>query len=369
MIRLLLPLLVACSTAPTDTGDTGEDTDTGGDTDTGEPAPIVVAGSWVDNWGGSHLVDSTSWQNDGSVYAITQYDNTMGYAIAQNGADNAWNPNLWSRFDWGWVEGELIYCQTAYAAATEGEAMGTPPADLSSPGSGCGGYSWSVLRAPFSLTDGWDDAWGGEHVIDAFSWQMGTSSYSISEVDEAGRWAVAQNGAANEWNPSAWSRFDWAWDADASLYYCQTAYAAATEAEALATPAADAADLGGGCGGFSWTELRPMLSINGAWLDGWGGDHDVNAFAWTSGTSRFDITTADDGAGWLVAQNAATNEWSPGLWSRFDWTWDGDGGLWYCQTAYAATTEAEAIATPAADATDPATTGCGSFSWSALTAE
>jgi hypothetical protein len=111
-----------------------------------------------------------------------------------------------------------------------------------------------------------------------------------------------------------------------------------------------------------------MLSIDGDWNDNWGGTHSIDAFAWISGTSRFDITDVDDAAGWLVAQNAATNDWSPGLWSRFDWTWGTDGTFWYCQTAYAADTEADALATPAADPADPGTTGCGGFSWTAMSA-
>ena len=37
--------------------------------------------------------------------------------------------------------------------------------------------------------------------------------------------------------------------------------------------------------------------------------------------------------------------------------------LWYCQTAYAAESEEAALATEAADATNPAEEGCGGFSW------
>ena len=374
MIRLssvssasLLVLLAACGTDTADTADTGEDTDTG-DTDTGAPEDIAVLGDWVDNWGGGHTVSNDAWLSMGSSYEIAQYDNALGHAIAQNGADNEWSPGLWSRFDWGWSDGELLYCQTAYGAATEAEALATPAADLSSPASGCGGFPWSILRAPFVLTDGWDDSWGGTHWIDAFTWQMGDSTFAITDNEPSQYRLIAQNGADNTYNPDLWSRFDWTAGDAGSVYYCQTAYAAATEADALATPGADNGDLAGGCGGFSWTEMRSMLSINGEWADGWGGTHTINAFAWTMGTDGYAISEADDSAGWLTAQNAASNSYNPSLWSRFDWTWDSGGTLWYCQTAYAAATEADALATPAADPADPATTGCGGFSWTSMAA-
>ena len=78
-----------------------------------------------------------------------------------------------------------------------------------------------------------------------------------------------------------------------------------------------------------------------------------------------DISTYDDATSFLVAQNAATNTYNPGLWSRFDWTWH-EGRYWYCQSAYDAASEADALATPAADPADPPAGGCGGWPWSGL---
>ena len=58
--------------------------------------------------------------------------------------------------------------------------------------------------------------------------------------------------------------------------------------------------------------------------------------------------------------------WVLGGDSRFDWTLAG-ATLWYCQTAYAAPTLAEALATAPADASDPEAGGCGGAPWSRLT--
>ena len=69
----------------------------------------------------------------------------------------------------------------------------------------------------------------------------------------------------------------------------------------------------------------------------------------------------------IIAQNDDANDYNAGKWSRFDWTWTGgDTQLWFCQTAYAAESEADALGTTAADDSDPANTGCGGFAWSQL---
>ncbi len=371
-ICLSLVALVACggksaetASEPTDphTSETEETEET---EDTEEADSLAIIGAWADDWGGAHDISASAWASTDSSFAITWFDNDLGALVAQNDAGNAWNPGMWSRFEWAWIDGDLRYCQVAYDAASEADAMAAGPADPASPSSGCNGFSWTRLRPPLSITGGWDDNWGGGHSVDPFVWWSGDASYAISQSDDAASWLVAQNGSDNAWNPDLWSRFDWAWQADGSVAFCQTAYAAASEDEALATPAADPSNVASGCGGFSWSFLRPTLPIGGAWVDSWGGSHDIDAFVWTSGSSWFDITAWDADAGWVVAQNAESNEWNPGMWSRFDWAWDSEGALWYCQTAYAAASEADALATPAADATDPSTGGCGAFSWTGL---
>ncbi len=109
------------------------------------------------------------------------------------------------------------------------------------------------------------------------------------------------------------------------------------------------------------------LEIEGKYTDGWGGTHEVTSQTWTmDGTGVFQIAEYDNDGNWLVAQNDAANAYNPGLWSRMDWTVH-ESTLYFCQTAYAAASQQAAKDTPAADATDPATTGCGGFAWSTLT--
>ena len=112
------------------------------------------------------------------------------------------------------------------------------------------------------------------------------------------------------------------------------------------------------------------LAIAGSWTDGFGGDHVITNETWSSygGSSVFNISKYDNDTYLVLAQNDASNEYFPELWSRFDWTTDSMGQLWYCQTAYDAESEEAATNATPPDATDPATGGCSGFSWSSLTA-
>jgi hypothetical protein len=126
------------------------------------------------------------------------------------------------------------------------------------------------------------------------------------------------------------------------------------------------------CGTETDRDTAPdPLAIVGTYADTFGMTHVVTQDLWTMessfGIDRFHIVAYANAQKYLIAQNDAANAYNPSLWSRFDWTTH-DGKLWFCQTSYDAATQALALAAPAADATDPAVGGCGSFAWSALTA-
>jgi len=115
------------------------------------------------------------------------------------------------------------------------------------------------------------------------------------------------------------------------------------------------------------TDIVYDLEIAGEYVDGFGGAHSITDDDWImDGVGIFAITQFDNDANMLIAQNDSTNSFNPDLWSRMDWFDDGTD-LWFCQIAFDAATEADALATPAADSTDPANSGCGGFGWSSLT--
>ena len=345
--------------------------------------PLAIVGEYIDNYDSRHTITYNSWTqgmgDTASLFHISQYDNDAMWMVTQNDSENAWSADLWSRFDWTWHEGELWYCQTTYDSATEADALNTAAADATDPANGgCNGFSWSKLMPwpVFDLVGEYIDNYDTRHTITYNSWTQGmgdtASLFHISQYDNDAMWMVAQNDSENAWSADLWSRFDWTWH-EGELWYCQTTYDAATEDDALAATAADATDpAAGGCNGFSWSKLMPwpVFDLVGEYIDNYDTRHTITYNSWTQGegdsASLFHISQYDNDAMWMVAQNNSENAWNSDLWSRFDWTWH-EGELWYCQTTYDAATEDDALATAAADATDPANGGCNGFSWSKLT--
>jgi hypothetical protein len=93
----------------------------------------------------------------------------------------------------------------------------------------------------------------------------------------------------------------------------------------------------------TWTEISPPPPVE-------------TIYNWS-------VTAYSNSGQYAIAHNASDNYWGPDLWSRFDWQWDGGGGLWTCLTVYDAETEAEAIATPAPEFVDG---GCRLYGWNEL---
>ena len=112
------------------------------------------------------------------------------------------------------------------------------------------------------IAGSWIDAFGAAVVITDDTWTTTYQGHAplvvhLTSYDNGAHYAIGQNDNKKSFNPSLWSRFDWAWDGT-DLYFCQTAYDAASEAAAEATPAADSSDLtktGTGCNGFPWSPL------------------------------------------------------------------------------------------------------------------
>jgi hypothetical protein len=104
--------------------------------------------------------------------------------------------------------------------------------------------------------------------------------------------------------------------------------------------------------------------VVGVYQDDFGSSHRVSDEVWVSGDSRFDVVDFSNRERFIVAENDDDNEYNPGLFSRFEWTYDGDD-LFYCQSVYDAESEADARSADRADADDLAN-GCIGFGWSQL---
>ena len=113
------------------------------------------------------------------------------------------------------------------------------------------------------------------------------------------------------------------------------------------------------------------LEITGDYLDEWGGLHTIENNLWSisfegSASSLFHVEQYDNDTRELFTLNDENNEWSGGLYSRFDWVWSNEGTLYFCQTTYDAPTLTDAKETTPPDTFDLMGSGCAGFSWTAL---
>jgi hypothetical protein len=106
------------------------------------------------------------------------------------------------------------------------------------------------------------------------------------------------------------------------------------------------------------------LDIAGEYTDEFADTHTIDETTWTNSAGVFHVEQWDDEAMFLVAQNDDANQFSPGLWSRFDWTWSGDE-LYYCQSVFDGADLDAALGGSANR--DELMTGCGGFAWTNLT--
>ncbi|MDC0720916.1 hypothetical protein [Nannocystis bainbridge] len=110
-------------------------------------APEVpeIEGEYTDQYGGKHTIDADAWTMGTDVFHVLSFDNERDRLVAQNDADNAFNPDLFSRFDWHVDGDDVYYCQSAFDAADEAAAEAATAADPTDLMTGCSGFPWTSL--------------------------------------------------------------------------------------------------------------------------------------------------------------------------------------------------------------------------------
>jgi hypothetical protein len=119
-------------------------------------------------------------------------------------------------------------------------------------------------QGPLEIIGTYTDNYGGDNVITAMDWTQtytGSAPYvfHILSYSNADNYLIAQNDAGNAFDGGYYSRFLWM-HYNASLYYCQDLYNAATAMAARNAPLPVVTDptASTACGGFApWTELLP----------------------------------------------------------------------------------------------------------------
>lgn len=330
--------------------------------------PLPVSNDWIDEYLIEHSVNAWKWETPYGKYFISQADTVNSFVVAQNAPTNGYNPNLWSKIQWTTdQDGANYYCQIAFDAADEQAALDTPAADAGDLTTGCNTNPWSQMRLVADFSGDYEDDFGYTFSLNSYRWTNGSGSFfSISQYDEQLGWIVAQNDSSNSWSPNLWSKFDLTSDTDGEMYFCQSTYDAMDEQTALDALSAATDNLTTGCNGFPWSKMRHVLPIAGSWVDEFTVAHDINSYQWVNDYGAYNISMSDLKKGFVVAQNDASNTYSPDLWSKFQWTTEyTTGDYYYCQIAFDSADEAAALAVPLGNAFD-LTTGCNSNPWSRL---
>ena len=113
---------------------------------------------------------------------------------------------------------------------------------------------------PLEIAGSYSDNIGSEHVISQTLWLIDYGSseqyyYHIEEYSNSEDFLVAENDPDNgPPEAGAWSRFDWVYQPDGSLWVCQTQSTAPTVQDALNAQAPDVNDAGS-CTPYGWMQL------------------------------------------------------------------------------------------------------------------
>lgn len=118
--------------------------------DTASRAPRELLGTYEDDYGSTHRISPTQWDQDASArYDIREWHADSLYVIAQNAVSNPTDGGLWTRIDWLRLDGapyEWAYCLSAYQAPSAAAARATSVAHRGTPKTGCNGYPFTRLK-------------------------------------------------------------------------------------------------------------------------------------------------------------------------------------------------------------------------------
>ncbi|HRZ79033.1 MAG TPA: hypothetical protein P5044_03400 [bacterium] len=145
-----------------------------------------LTGVYSDSWGGVHIISNSVWDQGAMSgrFNIKYADNENDVIIAQNGRDNEYNPEKWSRFDYVFKDSKIYICQTVYDKNTQDEALDAASADRSKLDTGCNGFGWTEMVETVEESIGKDDA-------KITAWAAGFEEYKPgTDVDE--EWQDAQ---------------------------------------------------------------------------------------------------------------------------------------------------------------------------------
>jgi hypothetical protein len=114
--------------------------------------PSYVLGSFVDDYGGRHVISPDEWrQGDDDRYRIVRWNTDARYLIAENNSVGPASLGRWTRIDWVPLDGlppyTWAFCFSAYEMKTAAAAESSMVARSETPRGGCNGYPFTRMRA------------------------------------------------------------------------------------------------------------------------------------------------------------------------------------------------------------------------------
>ena len=250
-----------------------------------------------------------------------------------------------------------------FEVSSQGRKNSTKTANDTAPEmGGCGMFPWTTFMTKPEIKGAYFTNFNFGFTVTATAW----GNQTIVEINNDENYAITQNPADDEFNPSKFNKIVWTDVVNGQFFYCTVDFGLATADAALATTkTADASNPSmSGCGGFAWTQTQLPIEITGLWTSNFGGVEGINAAKF--GVNR--IHEFDNDNNWVVIQNPSDDMWNPDKFARIVWTDVSGDSFYYCWVDFGLdTAEMAKTSTNTADATDPDNSGCGGFSWTKLT--
>ena len=110
------------------------------------------------------------------------------------------------------------------------------------------------------------------------------------------------------------------------------------------------------------------LELIGSWTNNYDGTETITEESWDNGYSVVSVSSYDNDANWIVVQSPEDDEYTPNQYSKYVWTEEDAGVVYYCTVSYGLATLEEAEASEDnSDASAPLDGGCNGFAWTELT--
>ncbi len=231
-----------------------------------------------------------------------------------------------------------------------------------------------------SLAGKYADRLTMQHDISDKYWNLsypgtGSCERQVLNFDRNAGFATYVEGVTNCPNPGKYGKVFFESESADLHWFCTflSGKATASEVEEDAERPQSVSPSLGGCNGSAWGKLTPIdanLTLNGDFTDNWSSTHKFTNTLWTTSGCTYAIIFYDTTNGFFLYQQQgdascyAANNYKFG---KVFWAVSSANKLYYCQLLY----DKASYLTVANDTskpgyTNPASSGCGGFSWTQL---